>query len=94
MKRMLSLTLSAMCMASLAMGASKGEDPATPPKEILALLHDHTPLTPTKVFDNIYCIGTKSVIAWALKTSEGIMLIDSMWDDEDAKLIEKGLLWT
>ena len=77
MKRMLSLTLSAMCMASLAMGASKGKDPATPPKEILALLHDHTPLTPTKVFDNLYCIGTKSVVAWALKTSPPLPYLPS-----------------
>lgn len=91
MKKILSVAMGAMCIASLAMGAPKGEDPATPPKEILALLHDHTPLAPTKMFDNLYCIGTKSVVAWALQTSEGIVLIDSMWDDEDAKLIEKGL---
>lgn len=91
MKKVLSVAMGAVCVASFAVGATKSEDPATPPKEILALLHDHTPLAPTQMFDNLYCIGTKSVVAWALKTSKGIVLIDSMWDDEDAKLIEKGL---
>lgn len=89
MKKLLSIAVSAMVLASVGVGEIK--DSATPPKEILALLHDHTPLAPTQMFDNLYCIGTKSVVAWALKTSEGIVLIDSMWDDEDAKLIEKGL---
>lgn len=91
MKKMLSVAMGAVCIASFAVGGTKSEDSSTPPKEILALLHDHTPLPPTQVFDNLYCIGTKSVVAWALKTSDGIVLIDSMWDDNDAKLIEKGL---
>lgn len=89
MKKLLSIAVSAMVLASV--GVAEIKDSTTPPKEILALLHDHTPLAPTQMFDNLYCIGTKSVVAWALKTSEGIVLIDSMWDDEDAKLIEKGL---
>lgn len=89
MKKLLSIAVSAIALASV--GVAEIKDSSTPPKEILALLHDHTPLAPTQMFDNLYCIGTKSVVAWALKTSEGIVLIDSMWDDEDAKLIEKGL---
>lgn len=89
MKKLLSIAVSAIALASV--GVAEIKDSATPPKEILAILHDHTPLAPTQMFDNLYCIGTKSVVAWALKTSEGIVLIDSMWDDEDAKLIEKGL---
>lgn len=89
MKKLLSIAVSAIAFASV--GVAEIKDNSTPPKEILALLHDHTPLAPTQMFDNLYCIGTKSVVAWALKTSEGIVLIDSMWDDEDAKLIEKGL---
>ncbi|SMC23974.1 metallo-beta-lactamase class B [Clostridium acidisoli DSM 12555] len=54
-------------------------------------LFDNTPLEPTKVFDNLYCIGSRSVVAWVLKTSEGIILIDSMWDNHDAKLIIDGM---
>ena len=62
-----------------------------PPVNIKAILHDNTPLNPAKVFDNVYCIGTKSVVAWAIKTEDGIILIDSMWDDNDAKTIIDGM---
>ena len=54
-------------------------------------LNDNTPLKPTKVFDNVYCIGTVSVVAWVINTSDGLILIDSMWDERDAKLIEDGI---
>ncbi|WP_157151489.1 MBL fold metallo-hydrolase [Brachyspira sp. SAP_772] len=54
-------------------------------------LNDNTPLKPTKVFDNVYCIGTVSVVAWVIDTSDGLILIDAMWDDRDAKLIEEGI---
>ena len=54
-------------------------------------LNDNTPLKPTKVFDNVYCIGSVSVVAWVINTSDGLILIDSMWDDRDAKLIEEGI---
>lgn len=54
-------------------------------------LNDNTPLKPTKVFDNVYCIGTVSVVAWVINTSDGLILIDSMWDNRDAKLIEEGI---
>lgn len=63
-------------------------------KEIIDLpqeLFDNTPLEPTKVFDNLYCIGSKSVVAWALDTSKGIILIDSMWDNHDGQLIVDGM---
>ena len=54
-------------------------------------LNDNTPLKPTKVFDNVYCIGSVSVVVWVINTSDGLILIDSMWDDRDAKLIEEGI---
>ncbi|WP_234117865.1 MBL fold metallo-hydrolase [Clostridium hydrogenum] len=54
-------------------------------------LFDNTPLKPTKVFDDLYCIGSRSVVAWVLDTTEGIILIDSMWDNHDAQLIIDGM---
>lgn len=60
--------------------------------DLMKFLHDDTPLAPTKVFDNLYCIGSRSVVAWAIQTEDGIILIDSMWDDRDAKLIEDGMI--
>ncbi|WP_267523294.1 MBL fold metallo-hydrolase [Campylobacter sp. MG1] len=73
------------------LGANLLANDDTPPKELLQLLHDHTPLKPTKVFDDVYCLGTKSVVAYAITTSGGIILIDAMWDNDDAKVIEDGL---
>lgn len=57
------------------------------PKE----LFDDTPLSPAKIFDNLYCMGSKSVVAWALINNDDIILLDAMWDDKDAELIIKSL---
>lgn len=43
------------------------------------------PEKPYKIFDNLYFIGGRSVTAWAIKTSDGIILIDSMNNEQLAK---------
>ncbi|MFK8018166.1 MAG: MBL fold metallo-hydrolase [Pseudomonadales bacterium] len=43
------------------------------------------PEEPYKVFDNLYVIGGRAVTAWAITTSEGIILIDSMGSRQEAK---------
>jgi metallo-beta-lactamase class B len=35
---------------------------------------------PMKVFDNLYFVGEKEYSAWAVNTSEGIILVDTIWD--------------
>ena len=35
---------------------------------------------PAKVFDNVYWVGTKINSAWAIKTSAGIILLDTMYN--------------
>ena len=35
---------------------------------------------PAKVFDNVYFVGTKINSAWAIKTSAGIILLDTMYN--------------
>lgn len=35
---------------------------------------------PAKIYDNLYFIGTKVHSAWALKTSEGIIIIDTLFN--------------
>lgn len=82
------ITLLSLLLLPISVNATFASEP---PTNIKAILHDNTSLNPTKVFDNVYCIGTKSVVAWAIKTEEGIILIDSMWDDNDAKTIINGL---
>jgi metallo-beta-lactamase class B len=36
-------------------------------------------MAPAKVFDNLYLLGMKTVTAWALTTSDGIILFDAMF---------------
>lgn len=43
------------------------------------------PEEPYKVFDDLYFVGGRSVTAWAIDTSEGIVLIDAMNDEQLAQ---------
>ena len=53
-------------------GAAQGPRP-TPPRETWH--HE-----PAKVFDNLYFIGTSVHNAWALQTSQGLIIIDALYD--------------
>jgi metallo-beta-lactamase class B len=47
---------------------------------------------PGKAFDNLYFVGAKWVSAWALTTSDGIILIDALNNEAEAStLIDGGL---
>jgi len=46
---------------------------------------------PAKVFDNLYFVGMQSVSAWALTTSDGIILIDALYDYSVEDEIVNGL---
>jgi metallo-beta-lactamase class B len=45
---------------------------------------------PMKVFDNLYYLGMKSVSAWALTTSDGIILIDTLNNPTEAETFIEG----
>jgi metallo-beta-lactamase class B len=46
---------------------------------------------PAKVFDNLYFVGSKIHSSWALTTSEGIILIDTIFDYNSEEAIVGGL---
>jgi metallo-beta-lactamase class B len=46
---------------------------------------------PAKVFDNLYFVGTKFHSSWALTTSEGIILIDTLYEYASDEAIVTGL---
>jgi metallo-beta-lactamase class B len=46
---------------------------------------------PAKVFDNLYFVGTKIHSAWALTTSDGIILIDTLYEYASDEAIAGGL---
>ncbi|WP_226581115.1 MBL fold metallo-hydrolase [Acuticoccus sediminis] len=50
------------------------------------------PRPPVTVFDNLHFVGTKWVSAWAIETSDGIILFDALNNAKEAKdYIEAGL---
>lgn len=53
-------------------GAGQGPPPAPPRAEWHA--------EPVKVFDNLYFIGEKEYTAWAVTTSDGIVVIDPLYE--------------
>lgn len=71
----------------------KSADPAfkAPTPDLEKLMALPAP-PPGKAFDNLYFVGGKWVSAWALTTSDGIILFDAMNNEDDAEhTIEKGL---
>jgi metallo-beta-lactamase class B len=46
---------------------------------------------PAKVFDNLYFVGTKIHSSWALTTSDGIILIDTLYEYASDEAIVGGL---
>jgi metallo-beta-lactamase class B len=53
--------------------------------------HDVYYAEPEKVFDNLYFLGTKFHTSWALKTSAGIILIDTLYNYAVVPEIVEGL---
>ena len=51
-----------------------------------------TTAEPAKIFDNLYFLGTPAVSAWAVTTSQGIIVVDSLNNPREAEsYIEGGL---
>jgi metallo-beta-lactamase class B len=46
---------------------------------------------PMKVFDNLFFVGMKDVSAWAVKTSDGIIVLDALYDYSVDDEIAEGL---
>lgn len=63
-------------------------------KQILARPWAMPPaFAPAKVFDNLYFVGHRGVSAWVLKTSAGLVLIDTLNNGEEARaFIEEGMI--
>ena len=72
-------TFTRICIAPDNLNAG-GPRPAAPPgaRAVPDRATWYTP--PYKVFDNLYFIGTKIHSSWALTTSQGIIVIDTLFD--------------
>jgi metallo-beta-lactamase class B len=60
--------------------------PGLPPWEISGGLADFTPMVPTRLFDRFYYVGTKSVGAYIVDTTDGLIMIDTGWSEKDCAL--------
>ena len=71
--------------------AAPAERPKVNEQDLAAQIAKPSP-PPGKAFDNLYFLGDSWVSAWALNTSDGIILFDTLnTDKEAATLIEGGL---
>src|SRR5689334_19726357 len=77
-------TLVRICVAPQ---TAPGPDVAPPPPPDRSTWYTE----PAKVFDNLYFVGTKIHSSWALTTSEGIILIDTLYDYAADEAIVGGL---
>jgi metallo-beta-lactamase class B len=79
-------TLARLCVAPVAVPATL-RDAAPGP----APARDTWYADPAKVFDNLYFVGSKIHSSWALTTSEGIILIDTLFTYNSEEEIVGGL---
>lgn len=55
---------------------------------IAAAQDDLTPTPPFKIFDNLYHVGIRSVSAYILQTSQGLILIDATYQESSGEIIK------
>ena len=67
-------------------GRGRGAQPPGPPPR------DSYHMEPVKVFDNVYWLSTKEHSAWAITTSQGIILMDAIFDYNIKDEVIDGLL--
>src|ERR1700693_3941215 len=79
-------TLARLCVAPVAVPSTL-RDVAPGP----APARDTWFIEPAKVFDNLYFVGSKIHSSWALTTSEGIILIDTLYTYNSEEEIVGGL---
>ena len=79
--------------AYLVLGRSADPNFKAPALDLEALMKIPAP-PPGKAFDNLYFVGSKWVSSWAITTSDGIIMIDAMDNEEEAARIVDGGLRT
>ena len=77
-------TLARLCIVPQTAPGRDAEPPPAPARETWYT-------DPAKVFDNLYFVGTKIHSSWALTSSEGIILIDTVFDYNSEEAIVGGL---
>jgi metallo-beta-lactamase class B len=53
--------------------------------------NDDPPIEPSKIFDNVYAIGNTGTVAYAITTSDGIILLDSLGANQVDSVLLPGM---
>ena len=69
-------------------GAPRGDQPVPPPGPPA---RERWHAEPMKVFDNLYFVGMNEVSAWAVNTTDGIIVLDALYDYSVDDEIAEGL---
>jgi len=70
----------------LKLGNTALAPPSAPAISLSGLINQPVP-PPGQAFDNLYFVGAKWVSAWVLKTSQGLILIDALNNDDEAERV-------
>jgi metallo-beta-lactamase class B len=86
----LSHVKNARLLAATDLAARNLVDCSMPPGNAAAGVGELADAPPTRVFDQLYYLGTNRVATWAIVTSAGIIQIDSLDDTEEAQRVIVG----
>jgi len=70
----------------LRLGNTALTPPAAPEINLAPLINQPVP-PPGQAFENLYYVGARWVSAWILRTSEGLILIDALNNDDEAERV-------
>jgi metallo-beta-lactamase class B len=88
-------TLARLCIqpagGSDAQASARAAGAATPARPRVIPARDTWYAEPAKVFDNLYWVGSKVHSSWAIKTSAGIIIIDTLYNYASETEIVGGL---
>src|SRR5258705_9353688 len=77
----------ARLLAADDLGARNLVDCSMPPENAAGAVGTVVDAPPTKIFDQLYYLGSNSVATWAIVTSAGIIQIDSLNNTADAQRV-------
>src|SRR5947209_15355220 len=77
----------ARLLAANDLAARNLADCSMPPENAAAAVGTIIDAPPTKIFDQLYYLGTNSVASWAIVTNAGIIQIDTLDNPEEAQRI-------
>ncbi len=72
----------------LTVTTSAQQRPTAPQANLSQAMRDAKMVEPFKVFDNVYYVGMDWVSAWLVTTSDGLVLIDALYDEFTGPMIE------